>query len=77
MVTRFEKRRQLEKSADSFVKSLTEARDTIDEAIDDFEKGDYESGLGNYAEAERKLERTSRRAQRVSDAFDDAAPSRR
>ena len=71
MTTRMGRKRNMEKSADSFVKSLGDARDALVDAIEEAEVGDYEKALVSFEEADRVLERARRRAERVADAFDD------
>ena len=65
-----------EREADSFVKSLTDIRDTLDGAIDEVEKSDHEVGLDYFNQAQTRMRRARRHAERVADAFDDTPPRR-
>ena len=63
-------------ATESFVKSLTNARDLLDDAIDEMAKADYETSLESFNQAETQMKRARNRAQRVADTFDEL-PRRR
>lgn len=56
-----------EREADSFVKSLTDIRDTLDDAIDEMEKSDHEAGLDYFNQARASMRRARRHAELVDD----------
>lgn len=64
--TRFERAAE-ERRTERFVKSLEDARDSIDEAIDSVEKYGYDLSADEMDTVTERLER----AERHADAFDD------
>ena len=68
--TRFERAAE-ERRKERFVKSLEDARDSIDEAIDSVEKYGYDLSADEMDTVAERLERAKRRAERHADAFDD------
>ena len=64
------------RATESFMKSLRDVRDYLDDAIDEMEKSDHEASLDYFSQAETRMKRARRNAERVADAFDDLPPRR-